>query len=542
MSIWQGILLFIFSSISGIDASAEEFQTHRPIISSTLTGIALGNLKVGIMAGASMELVALGWMTIGAAIPPDPALAGVVVAILAIFGKQSIGVAVGIAITVAVAGELLQMVQKSTIDVAIMHWAERGAQEGKIYRVTAGHLLTAIPSALRVSIPALLIAYFADATIVQNAFNSVPKDITMGLQISTGFLVVVGYAMIMQLLNSKILLPFFFIGFLAMTFTNITLVGLTLLGVSLAIIYYHIITLISATEGKPRRARSADRDEDRESIERNRKTEMEITRKDLLKVFWRSQLFQLSWNYERFQNLCYCYCIMPVLKKLYKTQEELSSAVMMHLEYYNSHPFFASAILGANAAMEETKANGEELDNESITQIKIALMGPLAGIGDPVFWGTIRPVAAAIGAGIASNGNILGPLLFFFVINAVRLFMRYYGLMITYREGINVISKLRNFIPRMKNVMTVLSFTIMGGLVAKWTNINMPVVLYSFNQGGKIVTITIQQQLDAIMPNLLPLILTFAIYWLLKRKVSPLICMIILMLIGIAGYSFGFLR
>lgn len=542
MSIWQGILLFIFSSISGIGSSSEEFQTHRPIISSTLAGIALGNLKVGIMAGASMELVALGWMTIGAAIPPDPALAGVVVAILAILGKQSIGVAVGIAIPLAVAGQLLQLIQKSMIDVAIMHWVERGIEKGKIYRVTVGHFLTAIPSALRVSIPALVIAYFADAAVVQNAFNLVPKDITMGLQISSGFLVVVGYAMIMQLLNSKILLPFFFIGFLAMTFTNITLVGLTLLGVSLAIIYYHIITLISRTEGKNRRSKVTDRSEDIELIEKNNKSEIKIARQDLLKVFWRTQLFQLSWNYERLQNLCYCYCIMPILKKLYRTNEELSAAAMVHLEYYNSHPFCSSAILGANIAMEEAKVNDEELDNENIAQIKIALMGPLAGIGDPVFWGTIRPVVAAIGAGIASNGNVFGPILFFILINAVRLFIRYYGLMITYREGINVISKLKNFIPRMKNVMTVLAYTIMGGLVAKWTTINIPVVLYSFNKDGRMVSVTIQQQLDAIMPNLMPLILTFIIYWLLSKKVSPLICMISLMILGVTGYSLGFLR
>jgi len=538
MSIGQAIILFIFSSISGIGSSTEEFQTHRPIIAASLAGLALGDMKTGIMAGAAMEFVALGWMSIGASIPPDPALAGVVVAVLAILGKQSIGVAISIAIPIAVAGQLLQIAQMSVINVAIMHWAERGIEKGKFSRITTAHLLTAIPAALRVAVISLVIAYFADASIVQNFLNSIPKPITMGLQVSSGFLVIVGYAMIMQLLNVRVLLPFFLIGFLIMTFTNMTLVGLTFLGGSFAILYYHITSLIETSNNRKRTQKT---EEEYIKVKENKLT-IKITKKDLMKVFWRTQIYQLSWNFERFQNLCYCFCIFPILKKLYKTKEELYVAVKVHFEYYNSHPYFASAILGVNIAMEEAKANGEEIDEKDITGVKIALMGPFAGIGDPVFWGTIRPMTAAIGAGIAINGNVAGVVFFFLTINLVRLFMRYNVLMISYRKGVSIISQLKNFMPKLKNIMTVLSYTILGGLVAKWTYINVPYVIYSYVKGGTIVKATVQQQLDGIMPNLLALFLTFFIYWLLKKKISPLICMIGLMLLGIVGYGLGFLR
>lgn len=537
MSICQAVLLFIFSSISGIDSSTEEFQTHRPLIAATLIGLALGDLKSGIMAGAALELVTLGWMTIGAAIPPDPALAGVVIAIMVILGKQSIGVAIGIVIPLAVAGQFLQLIQKSTIDVAIMHWAERGVEKGNISRITKAHLLTAIPSALRVSIPSLIIAYFADATIVQNALNSIPKVITGGVQISSGFLVVVGYAMIIQLLNVKELLPFFFIGFLCMTFTDMTLVGLSLLGISFAIIYYHFLSMFSKLDNRNRRKRVVESAES----ETKKNSLIKVTKKDLMKVFWRTHLFQMSWNYERLQNLCYCFCIMPILKKLYGTKNELETAVKMHLEYYNSHQFTVSVILGVNIAMEEARVNGADIDSKDIAQTKIALMGPMAGIGDPVFWGIIRPLTAAVGAGIALNGNVLGPILFFVTINGVRLFMRYNVLMFSYKEGVNLISRTKNFIPKLKNVMTVLTYTIMGGLVAKWTYINVPMVIYSFEEKGQVIQATVQQQLDSIIPNLLPLMLTFIVYWLLKKNVSPIICMILLMLLGIVGYTFGIL-
>jgi mannose/fructose/sorbose-specific phosphotransferase system IID component len=537
MSIVEGIALFIVTSISGIDSSIEEFQFHRPLIAATLVGIVLGNIKAAVMAGSALELVALGWMTIGASVSPDPALSGAAIAIIVILGKQSIGIALGIAIPLALAGQLIQIVEKSTIDVAIMHWAERGINEGKIKRINIAHYLTAIPSALRVSIPAVIIAVFADATIVQNFLNSIPKAVTLGIQISSGFMVVVGYAMIIQLLKMKELLPFFFIGFLSMTFTNITLVGLSLLGLSLAIIYYHVYSMINNTDNRSRRTRVLKS----ESEDKKDKSAVKIEKKDLMKVFWRTQIYQLSWNYERLQNLCYCYCILPILIKLNKDEEDLKTAVLRHLEYFNTHQFTSSAILGVDIAMEEAKANGEDFDNDAIAQIKIALMSPLAGIGDPIFWGTIRPIAAAIGAGIAIEGSLLGPILFFAIINCVRLFMRYSSLMMAYNKGVSLIANMRNFIPKLRNVLTVLSYTIMGGLVAKWTYINVPVVIYSYIKDGKLVNITLQHQLDTIMPNLLPLVLTFAVAWLLKKRIPPLICMLLLMLLGIVGYTFGFL-
>lgn len=538
MSIGQAILLFIFSSISGIDASAEEFQTHRPLIAGTLTGIALGDIRTGIIAGATMEFVALGWMTIGAAVPPDPALAGITVAILEILGKQNIGVAVSIAIPIAVAGQLLQIAQKGTIDIILMHFAEAGVEKGKLSRVTMAHFLTAIPSALRVAVPSLLMAYFANATPVQSMLNSIPKEITAGLQISSGLLVMVGYAMILNLINAKELMSFLIIGFLVMTFSDITIFALTLLGISFAVIYYHITSLIlKSQQNRDKRFR---RSQVKEKEEKN-KSKIKISKFDLMKVFWRTQFFQISWNYERLQNLCYCYSIMPILKKLYRDKEDLIVAAKANLEYYNSHPFFVSIILGINIAMEEAKANGEKIDESDITQVKIAFMGPLAGIGDPVFWGTIRPMLAAIGASISIKGNISGVILFFVGINAVRLFMRYNTLMFSYKKGVSVISHIKDFMPRLKNIMAVLSYTIIGGLIARLTKINIGVVLYSFVSKGKLQHVTFQQQLDAIMPNILPLIITFFICWLLKKKVSPLICMLALMIIGIVGYSFGIL-
>ncbi|MDI3311515.1 MAG: mannose/fructose/sorbose PTS transporter subunit IID [Thermoanaerobacterium sp.] len=547
MTITKFILLFIVTSISGIGAAAEEFQTHRPLIASTLVGLALGDLKTGIIVGASMELIALGWMTIGASVPPDPAIAGAIAAIMAIVGKQNVGVAISIAVPVAVAGQVLQIVQKSTIDVFIMHGADKYAERGSTKGITAMHFLTAIPSALRVSIPSLMVAYFANTSHVKAVLDNLPKSITIGLQVASGFLVVVGYAMIMELLNANELLPFFFIGFLIMTFTKMTLVGLAIMGASFAAIFYiYFLKDDNKNTHRSKRTNTINYSDDKSMFKTNDETiikdkSLKLEHKDLLKIFWRMQFYQISWNYERMQNLCYCYSMIPVLKKLYKTKERLSVALKRHMEYFNTHQFTVPIILGLNAAMEEAVANEEKINDEAITGIKVALMGPLAGLGDPIFWGILRPMIGAIGAGIGLSGSLLGPVIFFVIINAIRLIMRYYGLVIPYYKGINMIASMKEILPKIMKTVAVLAYVVMGGLVAKWTIINVPIKLYSYSTDGKMVVVTAQQQLDTIMPNLLPLILTFLIYWLLRKKVPAIFCIIGLMILGIIGYNLGFL-
>ena len=148
-----------------------------------------------------------------------------------------------------------------------------------------------------------------------------------------------------------------------------------------------------------------------------------VTKSDLNRVVLRSNLFQGSWNFERMQALGWAFSMEPVIKRLYPDQDsqERKDAIKRHLEFFNTQPFMAAPVLGVTIAMEEERANGKEIDDAAINGIKVGLMGPLAGVGDPIFWGTARPVFAALGAGLALSGSILGPLLFFVLFNTLRL-------------------------------------------------------------------------------------------------------------------------
>lgn len=135
------------------------------------------------------------------------------------------------------------------------------------------------------------------------------------------------------------------------------------------------------------------------------------------------------------QALGFCFSMVPAIRRLYpENNEARKQAIRRHLEFFNTQPFVAAPILGVTLALEEQRANGAEIDDGAINGIKVGLMGPLAGVGDPIFWGTVRPVFAALGAGIAMSGSLLGPLLFFILFNLVRLATRYYGVAYGYSK------------------------------------------------------------------------------------------------------------
>ncbi len=183
----------------------------------------------------------------------------------------------------------------------------------------------------------------------------------------------------------------------------------------------------------------------------------------------------------------------------------------------------------------EERANGKEIDDAAINGIKVGLMGPLAGVGDPIYWGTARPVFAALGAGLAINGNILGPILFFVLFNLVRLATRYFGVTYGYKKGLDVVGDMSGgLLQKLTEGASILGLFIMGALVQKWTSINVPFVVANIQmQDGSTKVETIQTILDSLMPGLLPLLLTFACMWLLRNRVNALWIIIGFFAIGI---------
>ena len=267
-----------------------------------------------------------------------------------------------------------------------------------------------------------------------------------------------------------------------------------------------------------------------------------VTKDDLFWTFIRSNFLLGSFNFERMQSMGFCVSMMPILKRVYgDNKEELKASLKRHLEFFNTQPFVAAAIMGIIGAMEEKRANGADISPATLSGVKVGLIGPLAGVGDPIFWGTIRPVLAALGAGIALTGSILGPIIFFVAFNAIRLATHWYGVKYGYEKGTELVENIGgNEMKFLTEGASVLGLLVMGALVAKWTTVNMPLVISEYdNSAGEHVVTTLQTILDSLMPGIVALLMTFACMWLLKRGMNPLFIIIGLFVIGIVGYAIG---
>ena len=273
-------------------------------------------------------------------------------------------------------------------------------------------------------------------------------------------------------------------------------------------------------------------------------SEKMLTTRDLRRMYWRSTFLLGSFNFERMQAMGFCYTLMPAIRKVYRGDKAAEAAALKrHLEFYNTQPWISSVVFGVTAAMEEQKAKGEDISEETITSVKVGLMGPLAGVGDPIFWGTARPVLAALGASLALNGSIVGPLLFFIGINLLRVLTRWYGLKFGYERGTEMVTEVGGGqLKKITQMAAIMGLFVMGALVSKWTTIKFPAVVSSVkNDDGIVTDTTVQSILDQLLPGLAALGLTFLCMWLLNKKVNALWIILGMFAVGIAGAATGFL-
>lgn len=273
------------------------------------------------------------------------------------------------------------------------------------------------------------------------------------------------------------------------------------------------------------------------------KVQNKLTKKDIFQTFIFENFQQASYNYERMHALAFCVDMIPTIRRVYKKKEDQVAALKRHNTFFNVTPAFCGPVIGMTSALEQAKAQGEDIDVETINSLKIGLMGPLCGVGDPVMWGTLRPILAALGATLALQGSWLGPILFFVVFNAVRLGLKWYGLKLGLNKGISFVQDMSgDFLKKLTEGATVLGLFIMGVLVNKWTTINVPLVVSKTTVNGKTTITTVQNILDQMCPGLLALGLTLLMMYLLKKRVSPILLIFILFGVGILGYWLGILK
>ena len=299
---------------------------------------------------------------------------------------------------------------------------------------------------------------------------------------------------------------------------------------------------------------------------------IKLTKADRFKMFLRSYFLLSSFNYERMQNGGVAYTLIPAIKKLYSSKADRAAALKRHLEFFNTHPFMANPIFGVTLALEEERANGANVDDAAISGVKIGMMGPLGGGGDPLFWFTLRPIMLSLGASLAVSGNVAGPFVFFILWNIMAAAVKWYTQEFGYRAGTAITDDLSGgLLQKVTRGASMMGMFVIGSLIQRWVSITFtPVVSTVKQQKGAYIdweklpagakglkeaftqyaagrslsetkVTTLQDNLDQLVPGLAALGLTFLCMYLLKHKVSPIVIILGIFVLAIVFHVIGLL-
>lgn len=256
-------------------------------------------------------------------------------------------------------------------------------------------------------------------------------------------------------------------------------------------------------------------------------------RKMLRKAFWRSFTLYAAVSPAKQGASGFCYSMMPFIDSFYKDKpEEKKAALVRSMSYFNTTIPCSTFIMGLTASMEKKNSEQEDFDANSINAIKSSLMGPLAGIGDSIFWGVLRVIAAGIAVGLGMSGNILAPVVFLLLFNVPSILIRYYGTFLGYRLGSEYIQKMyeSGLMSILTKCASIVGLVMVGGMTAGMVTFQSKFELMM--EGSSILNL--QSMLDQIFVGIVPLGLTLLCYYLLKKKnISVTMLIIGVILLGI---------
>lgn len=529
LSLIQTFLLSLFISFMAVETYwwGGAIYIARPVFAGPLIGLILGDLPTGLAVGASVELVFLGGLSMGAYAPPNPYIGGMVgVALAIISGSPELGITLAYPI-----GLLVQMLNYVVTSINII-WVEKAEallKQGKTKGVWFWHHMSIWTRMILQFFVPTFIALWVGSTAVQGIYDSIPAWFSGGLSVAAGILPAIGMASILVTLGFKKAWPFFILGYVLAAYMGLSTVPVALIALAVAVIVYGL-----------KRSKGDEAEEaDDKLIDSPDLDKGGCLDKGIMKqVFFRSFSSMGSFNYKGYNNLGYVYSIMPALEKIYEGDEEgLNESLARNCEFFNSHPYFSNLIMGISLALEEQKHEEGTIDGQAITATKSALMGPLAGIGDSVFQGTFRTIFSAVGAALAMQGNLAGPWVYL-IPNLILAWGCRWGFLVEgYKRGIALVAKIHSsdVFQRFVDGATAMGVMVIASITCSYVSIAFAP---AWDAGG--TAMSLQGIFDAIMPKLPEMLCLFLFYKIMKKDPKGIYwCLIGTFVVGILGKAVG---
>jgi PTS system mannose-specific IID component len=531
MAIMVGLLYYLAQSPFLANLGFTVF--YRPLIAGTLVGLLMGRPAEGIAIGANINVLYLGWISAGGSLPGDPSLAGYLGTALVLASGMDVNGALALAAPLGLLGSITWSLRMSVCAI-FAHKADDFAAKGDIKGVARANYIYSQPFQFVIyAIPVMLAAYLGSAA-VQAGLNWIAAHaiwVMSGLYTASGMLAALGIALNLKFLLTKNVWPYYFAGYIIATLMggSVNLLPFAALGGVLA--FMHV--MFTSKGGAPAKAEvKAEKDvAERKHI---------LTMKDVFASWWRWLLFSHStYNWERLQGVGFAHSMTPIIAKLYTKKEDIVAALKRHLVFFNTQPDVGGVIHGIVIAMEEERALGADITDDAINAVKVGLMGPMAGVGDTIQQGIVIPILLAIGmniatggnVGAATRGNILGPLFFLVTMAAFVWGFGWWIFKTGYLKGRDAVTTIlqSGMLDRLMTGAMVLGNFVIGALTVSFVSLHTPL---GFSIGG--TSFVLQDILNMFMPNLLPLILTMVVWWLVAKKEANVTkVMIAIIVIGI---------
>lgn len=533
---------------------------YRPLVAGLCVGIVLGDPAQGALIGATINLFYLGFISAGGSIPSDPALAGWLGTTIAIAGGLSYGEALALAVPLGLLGTIV-FYTRMTVDSAFVHLADRYAERGWLRGLTLANVVFPQIFLLALAFVPVFLATLNGVPFIVDVIQRLPVWVVAGLAVAGGILPAIGIAMNMRFIFRWPFSPYFFVGFFLVIASDRSLPIVVIGAIGLAVAALHVVFTASpapepvtgidapTTPGPPIATAEASSSPSAATAVSTPSSSRRISRVDLHRSWLTWTFFShANYNYERLQATGFAHSMAPVIRRLYEGPEDIAAAMRRHLVFFNTSPDIGGAINGAVIAMEEQRANGAGIDDDAINSVKAGLMGPLAGIGDTISQGTITPLLLALGISIAgvptavngqapdivnATGNPLGPIVYLVLETVIIFAIGYVFFMQGYARGRGLIVDILRG-GRLTQVVagaSVLGNIVLGALGATFVSLWLaPTVTIGSTY------LELQRDLiDKVLPGMLPLALILGTWWLLRRRVSPVLLLVIYLVAALVG-------